>query len=108
MSRHSSGLAEIVPEAEVEINPADAEKLVAADGDMVELVSRRGKIITKVKVTDRSPEGVAFMTFHFKESPVNQLTIDELDPVAKIAALKVCSIQINPSISKAKGKTAES
>ena len=100
MSRHSRGLAEIKPEAEVEINPEDAKKLNCLDGDLVELASRRGKIITKVKVTDRSPEGVAFMTFHFKEAPVNQLTIDALDPVAKIPALKVCSIQINPKSAK--------
>ena len=106
MSRHSKGLDEISPEAEVEINPEDAKKLKCSEGDLVELSSRRGKIITKVKVTDKSPEGVAFMTFHFKESPVNLQTIDELDPVAKIPAFKVCSIQINPSISKAKEKAA--
>ncbi len=100
MSRRSQGLAEIRPEAEVEINPADAEKLATFDGDMVELASRRGKLVTKVKVTDRSPEGVVFMTFHFKEAPVNVLTIDALDPVAKIPALKVCSIQINPKFAK--------
>ena len=76
MSRHSKGLAEIKPEAEVEINPEDAKRLKCSEGDLVELASRRGKIVTKVKVTDRSPEGVAFMTFHFKEAPVNQLTID--------------------------------
>jgi len=105
MSRHSQGLAEIKSEAEVEINPTDAKKLKCSEGDMVELVSRRGNIITRVHITDRSPEGVAFMTFHFKEAPVNQLTIDELDPIAKIPEFKVCSIQINPSISKAEGKT---
>ena len=106
MSRHSQGLAEIKPEAEVEINPEDAKRLKCSEGDLVELASRRGKIITRVKVTDRSPEGVAFMTFHFKEAPVNLLTVDELDPVAKIPALKVCSIQINPNISKEKRRTA--
>ncbi len=106
MSRHSQGLATITPEAEVEINPADAQKLDTAEGEMVELVSRRGKIIVKVKVTEKSPEGVAFMTFHFKESPVNRLTHDVLDPVAKIPEFKVCSIQINPEISKAENKSA--
>ena len=100
MSRHSPGLAEIKPEAEVEINPEDAKKLGSSEGDLVELVSRRGKIITRVKVTDKSPEGVAFMNFHFKEAPVNVLTVDALDPVAKIPELKVCSIQINPAISE--------
>jgi formate dehydrogenase alpha subunit len=96
MSRRSPGLAEIRPEAEVEINSNDARKLKCAEGDLVELTSRRGSIVTKVHITDRSPEGVAFMTFHFKEAPVNQLTIDELDPVAKIPEFKVCSIQIKP------------
>ena len=96
MSRHSQGLAEISPEAKVEIHPEDARKMNISDGDMVELTSRRGMIVTKVKVTDKSPEGVAFMTFHYKEAPVNQLTIDELDPIAKIPEYKVCSIRINP------------
>ncbi len=100
MSRRSPGLAAIRPEAEVEINPEDAQRLNCFDGDLVDLVSRRGKIITKVKITDKSPEGVAFMNFHFKEAPVNVLTVDALDPVAKIPELKVCSIQINPAITK--------
>ncbi|UCC17370.1 MAG: formate dehydrogenase subunit alpha [Dehalococcoidales bacterium] len=96
MTRHSKGLDEIRPEAEVEINPADAARMDVKQGDLVELESRRGKVITKVKITDRSPEGVAFMTFHFKEAPVNQLTLDKLDPVAKIPGYKVSSIRINP------------
>ena len=108
LSRHSQGLAEIKSEAEVEINPNDAKKLKLSEGDLVELTSRRGNIITKVHVTDRSPEGVTFMTFHFKEAPVNQLTIDELDPLAKIPAFKVCSIRINPKKEKRKGAQTKS
>ncbi|MFC2052639.1 molybdopterin dinucleotide binding domain-containing protein, partial [Chloroflexota bacterium] len=73
-----------------------------SDGDMVELTSRRGTIISKMKITDKSPEGVAFMTFHYKEAPVNKLTVDALDPVAKIPAFKVSSIRINPYISNEK------
>ncbi len=106
LSRHSQGLAEIKPEAEVEINPEDAQRLNCFEGDLVELASRRGKIMVKVMVTDRSPQGVAFMTFHFKEAPANLLTVDALDPVAKIPELKVCSIQINPNISEEKRKIA--
>jgi formate dehydrogenase alpha subunit len=94
MSRQSPGLAEIYPEALAEINPDDAGKLKCSDGDVVELSSRRGKIRARVKVTDKSPRGVAFMTFHFKEAPANLLTVDALDPVAKIPEYKVCSINI--------------
>jgi len=96
MSRHSKGLDEIRPEGDVEINPADAIKMDVADGDLVELESRRGKVITRVKITDKSPEGLAFTTFHFKEVPINQLTVDALDPVAKIPEYKVSSIRIKP------------
>jgi formate dehydrogenase alpha subunit len=94
MSRQSKGLAEIAPEAMVEISPVDAAKLKLADGDIAELASRRGKIQAKVKVTDKSPDGVAFMTFHFTEAPANLLTVDALDPVAKIPELKVCAIKM--------------
>lgn len=100
LSRHSPGLAEIRPEAEVELNPQDAEKLHCSDGDLVELASRRGEILVKVKVTDKSPQGVVFMTFHFKEAPANRLTVDALDPVAKIPEFKVCSVKISPATSQ--------
>jgi len=100
MSRHSKGLDVIRPEGEVEINPADAIKMDVADGDLVELESRRGKVITKVKITDKSPVGLAFTTFHFKEVPINQLTVDALDPVAKIPSYKVSSVRINPKEKK--------
>ncbi len=96
MSRHSKGLDEIRPEALVEINPEDAEKMKISDGDVVELTSRRGTIVSRAKVTDKSPVGVAFMTFHYKEAPVNRLTVDALDSTAKIPAYKVSSIKISP------------
>ncbi len=94
ISRHSPGLAEIRSEAEVEINPEDAAKLNCSEGDLVEVASRRGKLITKVKVTDRSPRGVLFMTFHFKEAAANILTVDALDPAAKIPEFKVCAVAV--------------
>jgi predicted molibdopterin-dependent oxidoreductase YjgC len=34
------------------------------------------------------------MTFHFKEAAANLLTIDTLDPVAKIPEYKVCAVRV--------------
>jgi anaerobic selenocysteine-containing dehydrogenase len=34
------------------------------------------------------------MTFHFKEAAANLLTLDALDPVAKIPEFKVCAVKI--------------
>ncbi len=94
MTRRSRGLSEICPEGFVEINPADAEKLQVQHGTMVKVVSRRGQVMTRVKVTDMVPPGILFMPFHFKEAAANVLTNPALDPVAKIPELKVCAVRV--------------
>ena len=65
-----------------------------ADGEKVKIVSRRGEVIANAKITETSPVGVVFMTFHFAESPTNVLTNPALDPVAKIPEFKVCAVRI--------------
>jgi len=94
MSRKVKGLNVFRGEELVEINPQDASTLGIADGETVKVVSRRGAVVAKAKVTDVSPIGVVFMTFHFAESPTNQLTNPALDPVAKIPEFKVCAVRI--------------
>ncbi len=94
MSRRSPGLEAAAPEATVEINPLDAADLGLADDDMAVVRSRRGAVTTKTIITERSPVGTVFMTFHYAEAAVNLLTVDALDPVAKIPEYKVCAVQI--------------
>jgi len=94
MTRKVTGLNALEPEAVVEINPSDASSLTIKDGEKVKVVSRRGEVITKTKVTKESPPKVAYMTFHFAESAANILTNTALDPVAKIPELKVCAVRI--------------
>ena len=95
LSRKSKGLMEIYPEGMLEMNPDDANRLGIKEGDgLVEVSSRRGTITVKAKATDHLPPGVVFMTFHFKEAAANLLTIDALDPVAKIPGYKVCAVKI--------------
>jgi formate dehydrogenase alpha subunit len=94
MSRKVKGLNTIRGEELVEINPSDASALGIADGEMVKVVSRRGEIVAKAKVTETSPVGVVSMDFHFSESPANVLTNPALDPVSKIPELKVAAVRI--------------
>jgi len=94
MTRRVKGISQIYPEGMVEINPQDANFLDISEGEIVKVISRRGKVKAKVKITDKSPPGVVFMTFHFVESLANILTIDALDPVAKIPEFKVCAVKI--------------
>ena len=94
MTRRVRGLSVIDPEAAVEINPEDARKLGITDGEKVKVISRRGEVVTKARVTERVPPNVVFMTFHFAESPANVLTSSALDPVAKIPEFKVSAVRI--------------
>jgi formate dehydrogenase alpha subunit len=95
LSRKSKSLMEIYPEGVLEMNPADAARLDVREGNgLVAVSSRRGKVTVKAKATDHLPPGIVFMTFHFKEAAVNLLTLDALDPVAKIPGYKVCAVKI--------------
>ena len=95
MTRKVPGLNYLRNEELVEINPEDGRALGIEDGDLVEVASRRGTVRAKAKITEKSSEGVAFMTFHFAETPTNVLTNPALDPVAKIPELKVCAVKLS-------------
>ncbi len=90
--------SELIEEADlgpyVEINPADAEKLGIADGDIIQATSRRGSISLPAQVTERVDSGVVFIPFHYREAAVNVLTNDALDPVCKIPEAKVCAVRL--------------
>ncbi len=94
MTGRSKGLDKIYPESFVEINPEDASKLNIKDGEIVRVISRRGKVEVKAEVTERTQPGVLFMTFHFAKSNANILTIRALDKVSKIPEFKVCAVKI--------------
>ncbi len=94
MTRKVKGLNVLRREELVEVNPRDAASLGIADGEMVKVISRRGEVQTRVKVTWDLPQGTVAMTFHFAESPTNRLTNPALDPSAKIPELKVSAVRI--------------
>jgi formate dehydrogenase alpha subunit len=94
MTRKVRGLNLLRGEELVAINPRDAETLGIDDGEMVRVISRRGEVNVKASITESSPVGTIAMTFHFVESPTNELTNPAFDPVAKIPELKVCAVRI--------------
>jgi len=96
MTRKVKGLNVLRGEELVAINPADATELNIEDGHVVRVTSRRGSITSKAKVTGAVPRGTIAMTFHFAESPTNELTNPAYDPVAKIPELKVAAVRVSP------------
>lgn len=96
MTRNSA-LNEAYPEARVEINPADAELHGISDGQAVRVSSRRGQVVLRASVTEKTTVGVVFIAFHFAEAAANLLTNDALDPQAKIPEFKACAVQVFPA-----------
>jgi predicted molibdopterin-dependent oxidoreductase YjgC len=94
MTRRSKGLLEIYPEALIEVNDSDAEKLGLNGDKRVRVSSRRGTIEAQALITDRVPPGMVYANFHFPEASANELTIAALDPVAKIPEYKVCAVKV--------------
>jgi formate dehydrogenase alpha subunit len=96
LTRHSK-LDELYPEARIEISLADAARLNLEDGQAVRVSSRRGTIVLRAWVTQRTTVGVVFIPMHFAEAAANLLTIDALDPMAKIPEYKACAVRIVPA-----------
>jgi formate dehydrogenase alpha subunit len=93
MTRRSR-LDDIFPEPILEMHPDDAHGLGLVSGDWVEVTSRRGSITCRAMVTGRSPVGTVFLPFHFAEAAANVLTLNKIDPRAKIPDFKMAAVQL--------------
>jgi formate dehydrogenase alpha subunit len=93
MTRRSK-LDDIFPEPVLEMHPDDAEALEIVSGNWVEVTSRRGSIVCRALVTGRSPAGTVFLPFHFAEAAANALTLNKVDPRAKIPDYKMTAVRL--------------
>jgi formate dehydrogenase alpha subunit len=93
MTRHSQ-LDALFPEALVDMHEIDAARCGVKTGDVVRVSSRRGAIVLRVNVSPKISPGVVFIPMHFAEAAANLLTIDVLDPQAKIPEFKACAVSI--------------
>jgi NADPH-dependent sulfite reductase flavoprotein alpha-component len=83
----------------VEINPEDAAALCVADGDSVEVASRRGRAVLPAVVTDRVRPGCCFAPFHWNDLfgehlAVNAVTNDAVDPISLQPEFKACAVTL--------------
>ncbi|MDX3249127.1 molybdopterin-dependent oxidoreductase, partial [Streptomyces sp. ME18-1-4] len=83
----------------VEVHPEDAAALGVADGDSVEVASRRGRAVLPAVVTDRVLPGSCFAPFHWNDLfgeylSVNAVTSDAVDPLSFQPELKVCAVSL--------------
>ncbi|MGA5564376.1 molybdopterin-dependent oxidoreductase [Streptomyces platensis] len=83
----------------VELHPQDAAALGLADGDTVEVASRRGRAVLPAVVTDRVRPGDCFAPFHWNDLfgeylSVNAVTHDAVDPISFQPEFKVCAVSL--------------
>ncbi|GGN36356.1 bifunctional reductase [Streptomyces fuscichromogenes] len=83
----------------VEVHPEDAAALGLAEGDSVEVASRRGRAVLPAVVTDRVLPGSCFAPFHWNDLfgeylSVNAVTSDAVDPLSFQPELKVCAVSL--------------
>ncbi len=95
-TRRASGPMAKQPMNFVEMHRRDARKRGLADGDLVQVISRRGQVVAQVNVSPRMRRGCVWMPLHFPESNTNRLTNDAGDPITQTAEYKVCAVRIEP------------
>lgn len=94
MSRKNETLNQYINESFIYVHPSDAKKLNLIDNETVRVISPRGDLITKIKISDWVNPGETFMPWHFHEAPANRLTRNEKDPISKIAPFKYTIVRI--------------
>jgi len=88
------GLKKLYGEDYIDISREDASRIGVEADETVRVISRRGEIKPKVRITERCRPGVVFMTFHFGESATNVITNSACDPISKTPEFKVCAVRV--------------
>ena len=96
MTRRVPELYRAVPNALCYMHPEDAKKLGLRRGVEVELVSRRGKMRTRVETRGRNapPQGLVFVPWFDASQLINKVTLDATCPISLQTDFKKCAIKI--------------
>jgi predicted molibdopterin-dependent oxidoreductase YjgC len=79
----------------LDLSPEDACRLGIATGDVVSVVSRRGRLLVPARIDTALRPGTVFMTLHYPdEVATNVLTIDASDPKSGTAEFKACAVRV--------------
>ena len=76
----------------VEINPRDAARLGIRAQQLVEVRSRRGKLMASAFVTGTVQPGQVFIPMHYAET--NRLTFPSFDPYSRQPSYKACAVAV--------------
>ena len=85
----------MVPNAWLEMNPRDAERLSLRPHDRVSVISRRNAVKNvELRITEIVSPGQVFMPFHFSEQNSNLVTLGAYDPISREPNFKQCAVRV--------------
>jgi assimilatory nitrate reductase catalytic subunit len=94
-------LESMVPNAWLEMNPADARRLELKSHDRLTISSRRSSVKNvELRITGIVAPGQVFMPFHFSETNSNLVTLGAFDPISREPNFKQCAVRIEKFISR--------
>ncbi len=94
MTRRSSTLDSLEPEAIAGLHPREMERMGIRPGDAIKVATRRGEITLKARADRDVAMGMVFIPFAFAEAAANFLTNPQLDPMGKIPEFKFCACRV--------------
>jgi len=96
----SKALQDAAPDSFVQLATEDAAHYGISEGDMVEVTSRRGRVLEPARVGGIEP-GLVFIPFHYgywdkadRPRAANELTLTEWDPVSKQPHFKYAAVKL--------------
>jgi assimilatory nitrate reductase catalytic subunit len=94
-TRRVAALRDSAPDAFVQIHPSMARTYGIANGDSVNLTTRRGVAVMRAQLTASIRMDTLFVPFHYAGSGrANLLTNPALDPISRMPEFKVCAARI--------------
>ncbi|MBK5958601.1 formate dehydrogenase subunit alpha [Rhodoplanes elegans] len=95
MTGNCNALATLADEpGYVTINPKDAAEVGVKDQELVWVQSRRGKVIARASVTERTNVGAVYMTYQWWIGACNELTVHHVDPISKTPEYKFSAVRL--------------
>ncbi|RKQ92949.1 ferredoxin-nitrate reductase [Solirubrobacter pauli] len=100
------------PEPFVTLHPDDAQRAWVQEGELAQVVSRRGAVKLRVRLDATLRPGTAFAPFHWGalhapagHGGVNDLTHQATDPVSRQPGLKATAVRVEPVAARRRRRT---
>lgn len=96
MTQRVPELYKAVPDAVCYMHPEDARSMSLRRGDEIAVISRRGRMRTRVETRGRNrpPRGLVFVPWFDASQLINKVTLDATDPISKQTDFKKCAVRI--------------